>query len=223
MSSMKGKLTRILGGGFLKTARVVEAEDIGGFRRLLLRGDVLVPKAGTKFQMLLPSDDMRTYSPVASPEGVALLGWKHAGGPGARWMSDIKVGDELRFIGPQGSLELRAGPLILVGDETSVAVAAAFEGERPGMVRAVLQAGAVEDVRRAAVAMGLRSATIIARGDTEGVVRAILSAHEELSGAAIALTGCSELIVGLRTALRASGLSDIKTKTYWVPGRAGLD
>lgn len=78
MSSAKGKLVRLLGGAFLRRASVASAEDVGGFRHVVLRGDMLKPGAGTKLQILLPSDDMRTYTPIASTDGVALLGWKHA-------------------------------------------------------------------------------------------------------------------------------------------------
>lgn len=222
MSSIKGKLTRLF-GAFLTRANIASVEDVGGFRRILLRGELPAPRAGTKFQILLPSDDVRTYSPVATPDGVALLGWKHAGGPGARWMSEAKVGEEVRFVGPQRSLELDAGPVILVGDETSVAVASAFEVERTGQVHAVFQVSAVEDVRAAAVAMGLRQFALVPRGATDAVVDAVLAAREAVPDAKVALTGGSQLVVAIRTALRARGLKDLKTKPYWIPGRAGLD
>lgn len=223
MSSAKGKLVRLLGGAFLHRANVAAAEDVGGFRRVVLRGDVPKPAAGTKLQILLPSDDMRTYTPIASPDGVVLLGWKHASGPGARWISEVQPGAELRFVGPQRSLELPAEPIVIVGDETSVAVAASFEAERPGQVTAVFQAIAADDVRAAAARVGLRPVTIVARGDTTATVDAVASAHAASPRAIVALTGGSELVIAVRSALRARGITNVKTKTYWVPGKSGLD
>lgn len=223
MSSAKGKLVRLLGGAFLRRAYVSSAEDVGGFRRVVLRGDVPTPGAGTKFQILLPSDDMRTYTPIAAADGVALLGWKHATGPGARWISEVKLGAELRFVGPQRSLELPAGPVIIVGDETSVAVAASFEVDRPGQVTTVLQAGAVDDVRVAAERVGLRPAAVVPRGDTAATVDAVASAHAAAPRAVVGVTGGSELVLAVRSALRARGITNLKTKTYWVPGKRGLD
>lgn len=224
MSSMKGKLARLLGGMLLKNATVASTEDVGqGFRKLLLRGDIQTPRAGTKLQMLLPSDDMRTYTPIATANGVALLGWKHAGGPGARWISEAKVGDEVRFVGPQRSLELAAGPIILVGDETSVAVASALHSERSGEVQVVLQAGSVEDVQIAADAMGLHDARVVARADAGALVEAAIAAQNASPQAVFALTGGAETVTALRAALRTRGISNIKTKPYWVPGVAGLD
>lgn len=224
MASAKGKLARLLGGVLLKRATIAAAETVGeGFRRILLHGDMDRPRAGTKLQLLLPSDDMRTYSPIPTADGTTLLGWTHAGGPGARWIAEAKAGDEVRFVGPQRSLDLPAGPVILVGDETSVAVAAAFEAEHPGQVHAVFQVGAVDDVRVAAETLGLRNVAVVARGAAEEVVDAVVSAHHAAPEAVIALTGGAELVIAARAGLRARGLGDVKTKPYWIPGRAGLD
>ena len=44
-----------------------------------------------------------------------------------------------------------------------------------------------------------------------------------MRGAIVALTGGSTLIVAVRDALRRDGVANIKTKTYWIPGRTGLD
>jgi NADPH-dependent ferric siderophore reductase len=223
MSSAKGKIARLLGGMLLQSAKVASAEDTGGFRRIVLKTNLPKPRAGTKVQVLLPSDDMRTYSPIASPEGFVLLGWKHAGGPGSRWLSEVQAGAELRFFAPQGSLELSEGPVVVVGDETSVAVAASFEVERQGQVQVVLQAGSVDDVRRAAEAVGLSRVSAIQRGETERLVEAALAAHKAAPEAVFALSGGSELVATIRNALRARGVRNIKTKTYWVPGKTGLD
>lgn len=222
MSSAKGKLVRLFGGAFLRRAVVSATEDIGSFRRIVLRGDGAAPSAGTKVQVLLPSDDMRTYSPVASPDGIVLLGWKQASGPGARWVSEVQPGAEVRFAGPQRSLELPSGPIILVGDETSVAVAGSFEVERPGQVTAVIQASLVEDARAAGERLGLRSLAVLRRGDTAATVEAVTAAITP-ARPVVALTGGSELVLAVRGALRARGISNVKTKTYWVPGKRGLD
>lgn len=223
MSSAKGKIVRLLGGAFLRRANIVSAEEVGGFRRLILRGDVPPPRAGTKLQMLLRSDDMRTYTPIASREEIVLLGWKHAGGPGARWFAEVQPGTEVRFAGPQRSLELPAGPVIVVGDETSVALAASFEVERPGQVHAVFQAGSVDDVRAAAERVGLGQIAVVPRGDVAAIVETVAAARANVPSAVVGLTGGSDLVLAVRSALRARGINNIKTKTYWIPGKRGLD
>lgn len=223
MSSIKGKLVRLFSHVALERATVVSAEPIGGFQRLLLRTNVRAIPAGTKVQLLLPSDDVRTYSPIASPDGMLLLGWLHASGPGARWMANAQPGDVLPFVGPQRSLQLDAGPVVLVGDETSVAVAASFAVERPGQAYAIIQSQGLGDVREAATSVGLSQIDVLKRGDTAATVEAVKARLAQTPNAAVALTGGSELIVAVRDALRRAGVRNLKSKAYWIPGRTGLD
>nr|PZN18807.1 MAG: hypothetical protein DIU78_22200 [Pseudomonadota bacterium] len=207
----------------LARGTVTSAHVVGGFQRLVLKSDAKKPAAGTKLQLLLPSDDVRTYSPIPSPDGIVLLGWTRAGGPGARWMSNARVGDVLPFVGPQRSLELAAGPVVLVGDETSVAVAAALAVERPGEVHAVIQSDTADGVRAAAESVGLRRLDVVPRGDTAATLEAVKAKLSRTPNAIVAVTGGSELVVAVRDALRRAGVTNVKTKTYWIPGKTGLD
>jgi NADPH-dependent ferric siderophore reductase len=208
----------------LQRGRVTALEEVAaGFQRIVLQSDAPEPAAGTKVQLLLPTDDMRTYTPIASKRGIELLGWKHAGGPGARWLSEARVGDELRFMGPLRSLSLDPGPAIIVGDETSIAVAASFEVERPGQVHGVFLVQAPEATREAARAVGVRSAHVAAGHDIASAVHAVLAQQAKSPRSVVALTGGSELVLILRRALRERGVRDVKTKTYWIPGKAGVD
>ncbi|HEY8432648.1 MAG TPA: hypothetical protein VIL20_29960 [Sandaracinaceae bacterium] len=224
MSSLKGRIARLLSNVAMKRAEIVSVSELGGFSRLLLRCEPSGYEPGTKVQLLLPSDDMRTYSPIRAPEGMVLLGWKHAGGPGSRWLASARAGDEVPFVGPQRSLALDAArPAIVVGDETSVAVAAALSSARPGRVHAVLQSDAADDVRAAAESVGLDAFDLVPRADTAATVRAILAKRSTTPDAIVALTGGSELVTAVRDALRREGVRDVKTKAYWIPGRTGLD
>jgi NADPH-dependent ferric siderophore reductase len=225
MSSVKGKFLRF-GSALLSRANVVACADVGAdFRRITMRGKAARVAPGTKVQLLLPTDDVRTYSPIASREAgeFVLLAWKHAGGPGARWVAEVAVGSEVHFAGPQPSLALPKGPVVIVGDETSVGVAASYEAERPGQVQAILQAQRPEELRSAAESVGLRPAHVAARDDASGLVEAVVAAHARAPQATLGLTGGSELVVAVRDALRARGIRNVKTKAYWIPGRTGLD
>lgn len=223
MPSVKGKLVRLLSGVLLERAVVASAEALGGFQRVLLRCDPRGWTAGSKVQVLLPSDDVRTYTPVRSAEGMVLLGWMHAGGPGARWMSTVREGDVVSFVGPQRSLELAPGPAVVVGDETSVAVAGAFAAERADDLRAVIQSDAVSGVRDAAASLGLRRLVVVPRGDTAATVAAVRAHVTAAPGATVALTGGSELVTAVRGALHGAAVGKLRTKAYWIPGRTGLD
>jgi hypothetical protein len=63
----------------------------------------------------------------------------------------------------------------------------------------------------------------VPRGDTRGTVAAVAAALAASPNAVAVLTGGSELVAGTRHALRDVGVRSIKTKTYWIPGRTGLD
>lgn len=223
MASTKGRIVRLISGLALERATVMETRAIGGFQRLVMACKIPVLRAGMKVQMLLPSDDMRTYTPIPTPGGMVLLGCTHVSGPGATWLSTAKLGDELPFVGPQRSLDVDAGPVLLVGDETSVAVAAALSLERPGQVRALIQSDDEAGVCNAAASVGLMDIVVVGRGDTLSTVSAAEAYLGAVPDATIALTGGSQLIVDVREQLRHRGLRNVKTKTYWIPGRIGLD
>lgn len=225
MSSFKGKLLRF-GSALLKRATVVACADAGdGFRRITLRTDAPRPASCSKLQLLLPTDDVRTYSPIAGPADgeMVLLGWTGAGGPGARWVAEVAVGAEVHLAGPHASLTLPSGPVVIVGDETSVGVAASYAAERADQVYAILQGNSPEALRSAAESVGLRPTHVVKRGDTKGLVEAIAAVHARAPEVTVGLTGGSELVVAVRQALQARGIRNIKTKAYWIPGKTGLD
>jgi NADPH-dependent ferric siderophore reductase len=225
MPSAKGKLVRLFGSMLLRHARLVEAEEVGpGFRRLTLQGETGKPAPGDKLQILLDSDDVRTYSPIAWSENTfVLLGWLEASGPGARWLGQVQLGADIGFAAPQRSLSLPDGPVIIVGDETSIAVAASFERVRPGSVHAIFEALTPETVARAAASVGVQPFHLAKRGDVAAVTNAALAARRVSPAATIALTGGAPLVVAVRAALREHGIRDVKAKAYWIPGKTGLD
>ena len=69
MASPKGLLLSAVGRLVLRHARVTAVEDLGGhLRRIALASDELRGAswtAGDKVQVLLPSKDVRTYTPLA--------------------------------------------------------------------------------------------------------------------------------------------------------------
>jgi len=71
--------------------------------------------------------------------------------------------------------------------------------------------------------VNLRPAHLASHADTAGLVEAVLAAQARSPGAAVALTGGSELVIAVRAALRERGVHDFRIKTYWIPGKAGLD
>ena len=116
--SGKGMILRWLGAVALREATVTTcASPAPRYLRVRLRGAVPRGEPGDKVQVLLPGDDVRTYTPFAwSDEGEArgfsLLVFLHGDTPAARWARSLREGDVVRFVGPQRALRMPDGPLL---------------------------------------------------------------------------------------------------------------
>lgn len=203
MSSTKGKLFRLLSNALLSQARVCAVERIGAFVQIELDA-VEGARPGDKMQILLPSDDVRTYTPIVGSRP-RLLAYVHGDTPGPRWANTVKVNDVLTYKGPDRCIDLPPGPVTIVGDETSVATAIGYAIARPGLVTGLIEGEAPFDDLRC-----------FARGDYEAIAAAVPSVGT------VAITGGSALVQGVRDALRRRARA-AKTKAYWAPGRVALD
>lgn len=211
--SGKGRVLAWLGGWMLTDARVAAVDaPHARYRRIVLEGEGLAAGAwrpGDKVQLLLPEQDVRTYTPIAWEAGrTTLLAFLHGEGPGARWAQAVHAGDRVRFVGPQRSLRLD-GVELLAGDETAIAVAAGLGRD----ARVVIRAADVDGARAAAEAVGVRA-------DAHGTDAGAVAAFGRPAVAAVA--GGSAWIVAARAALREAG-AEVRVKAYWAPGRTGLD
>lgn len=203
MSSAKGQILRWLGDFVLRESIVREVSVREPFAEITL-DPIEGAQPGDKIQVLLPSNDVRTYTPI--PGAVTrLVVQLHSDTPGPRWARAVRVGDRVRFKGPDRCVQLPEGPVTVIGDATSIATAIAFREARPESVTSLIEGPAPFE--------GLRS---FEPGAYEAIAAAV---HEE---SAVVLTGGSTLVQRVRDALRKRGIT-AKTKAYWAPGRVGLD
>lgn len=241
MASGKGILLGALGGLLLREAAVVAVRDVAGrFRAVELAGAGLRGVAcepGDKLQVLLPSKDVRTFTPVGwdSAAGTTrlLVHVQAADTPASAWIRGLAVGDACRFVGPQRSLRLPArGPVVVFGDETSAAVVQAFAGALAGRgLACVLEtsdATALQTALETVPGDRVADVTLVPRELGEGhlpaVVRGLQAALERSPGASLLLTGRAQAIQGVRAAIKAQALpASAGTRAYWSLGKAGLD
>jgi len=214
MGSGKGVLLRWLGGVALRSATVTAVEaPAPRYLRFRLRGDVPRGEPGDKVQVLLPGDDVRTYTPFAwaddgGARAFSLLVFLHGDSPATRWAKALRVDDTVRFVGPQRALRMPDGPLLLVGDETSLAVAASYAEARPGQVDAVFEGDVPEAVLRD---LGLR-ARVCAPGEA--------ASRLDATTATVGVTGSGALIQRVR---EVAGRTVARVKAHWIAGRVGID
>lgn len=240
MTSTKGMLLSAIGRLVLRDARVCAVRELGDrMREIAIEGPALRDVAwtpGDKIQILLPTLDVRTYTPASWDlrRGVIeLIVFAHGDSPGASWIRNIKVGDVCRFVGPQRSLRCRAGePVVLFGDETSFGLAAAFARSTPAAKLAcVFEVGSPAAARTVIDAIGLSQygpVSLVERKQSDTHLPEVASAIEQhvhdLARAQVLLSGRAQSIQALRPKLRASGVHGRSAnKAYWSVGKVGLD
>src|ERR1041384_3563080 len=113
--STKGRILRFL-SGFLKEGEVIAVQELEpAFHLVKLRvaGGRADWRPGDKVQVLLPGDDVRTYTPMewSSDGTTSLLAYLHGDTPASRWARDVAVGQRVHLAGPQRSLIMPEGTI----------------------------------------------------------------------------------------------------------------
>jgi ferric-chelate reductase (NADPH) len=207
----------------------IRAIDIGGEK---LSGAACIP--GDKVRLRVDTLALRTYTPVSwdAESGTAtLLAATHADGPGSAWCRNVRPGEECEVRGPECSVRLDrvAGAPILVGDESSFGLAAAWRSFRPDAPAAMLfEVGDVSATRAALDEIGL-DATLVER--TPGATHRDALAHQVAAlvrarpDATLCMTGCAQTIAAVRRHLKQAAVAPTATivKAYWDEHRKGLD
>ncbi|MBN9218310.1 MAG: siderophore-interacting protein [Mesorhizobium sp.] len=221
----------------MRPARVAAVSAVSEHFRLVdLEGDALKNIAwtvGEKIQISMGTGLMaRTYTPISwdTERGrTRLLAFMHGDAPGSRWAGGLREGDTCQFFGPRRSLDLSGieAPLVLFGDETSFALAAALRTLQSPRTTVIFEVSDVAESGPVLEEIGLGDANLTARAANDahlGAVADKVAAHAS-TGAHFVLTGKAPAIQHVNRALRAAGVgsSRMKTKAYWAPGKTGLD
>lgn len=244
MGSGKGFLLNALGGLVLRQGQVCRTRDLSPrFRWLTVQGDALRDAdwtPGDKVQVLLPTLEVRTYTPLAWDRAAGtteLLLFRNqpqsvspeAAHPGTRWISTVREGNACRFVGPQRSLSVAADmPAVLFGDETSFAVARALSRAATNALACVFEVSARSECAEVLAELGLAEAVCVERIPDESHLAVVNEQLQALlvkrAGAALLMTGRAQAIQGLQARRRTAGQArPYKNKAYWSLGKAGLD
>lgn len=228
-------LPRLLTRLFFHTAVVTGHQEIApGLYLISVQGSGLRERAwspGDKVQIKVgPGMTNRTYTPIDwNPKTGETRFVAHAlaHGPGSEWVRHAQVGQAIALMGPRRSLDLSAWPAatgVLVGDETSISLAAAW---RPA--RVVLEVDQPEPIHTLLQTWNLQGELVARQNDDAHLPSLAALATLPLGGAEdssrFVLTGRARTIQSLLPALRAQGVprQRLLSKAYWAPGKAGLD
>jgi NADPH-dependent ferric siderophore reductase len=218
----------------LRSGTIVEIRDLGtSFRRIDVRVEGANPKwaPGGKIQFHITGTTLRTFTPFAWRDGsVSFLVYRGGHGPATAWADALDVGTAIQMFGPRRSLNLDfdGGP-ILVGDETSLALAAAWKavGAAPALAH-VLEVTSAGESAPALEHLALDPLVVVERTGGDGhhpeLGQHVVDTVRRHPAAPLVLTGKAQTIRAVRGALKDVGLSpNVRVKAYWDPNRAGLD
>lgn len=224
---------------FFTTTNVAKVADAGErFRLIDLEGEALTRARvghGDKIQVRASGLAMRTYTPIAFDQArgrirLAAFIHGHGGGPGTAWARAVKEGESCAFFGPRRSTDLAKarGPVVLFGDETSIAVGASLRELAGTRAHLVFEATKPSDVAPAIDALSLANAHVVGRTDGDAHLRAasehIAALVKESKDATLVFTGRAKSIATLRSHLRTANVDvPMKAKAYWAEGRTGMD
>jgi NADPH-dependent ferric siderophore reductase len=222
-----------------RSAEVVAIEEVAtDFRRVQFGGDALRGASwtpGSKVQLRIEGFTNRTYTPIswdADAGLTSILAFFHGAGPGSALVAALEQGARCQFFGPRSSLDLTKveGSPLMVGDETSIGLSAAWSAAIGRPARHVWEAQDVRSTGDVVEVMGLGDAEVVAAIDAPGVngpgieehVAAIVADDPEVP---LVLTGRAQSIRRVRATLKERGThrGKVLVKAYWDENRAGLD
>jgi hypothetical protein len=190
-------------------------------------------RPGQKVQIHISGRVLRTFTPSDwSERSVTLLVHTVGSTPATRWADSLTSGSSVRMLGPRPSLDLSRlpGAPIMVGDETSVGLAAAWSshGNAPA-IKNIFECDGPDGLATALDKLEIGTAHGLVKregddGHLDAFVDLVVEAVGRHPGAPLVLTGRSQTISTVRRRLKAADLRPPSfVKTYWDPNRAGLD
>jgi NADPH-dependent ferric siderophore reductase len=241
MPTVTQRLADLAGDRFFTSARVIEADRLSPqFVTVTLQHDTFRPAGWTpgsklQFRPQRGTFSTRTYTPISwdAAEGTTqLIAYVHGDGPASTWFGAVATGDVCELIGPRRSLDLRrpggrGGRVVFIGDESSVALAAALRTVTPA-ARHVFEATDPAELTTVLTGLGLAetSAVVPKKDDRAALIGLVGEAiAQDTTPFDLIVTGDAATVHAVRRDSRTWSRKplSIKGKAYWAEGRAGLD
>jgi ferric-chelate reductase (NADPH) len=211
MTKVTERLADLASGVLLNTAYVTDIDQISPrFARVEMQAQPFraakwTPGAKLQVRPQRGTLALRTYTPISwdGERGTTqLIVFTHGEGPAASWFRRVAVGDECEVFGPRGSVDLHglSGPVVFVGDESSVGLACALQTVTRE-VRHVFEA--TDPAELSAVLTGLGfgdTVAVVPRGDDRELLieEACHAAEESVGSFDLVLSGDAASVHALR-------------------------
>jgi NADPH-dependent ferric siderophore reductase len=236
MTGLAERLADLASGAMLDNAHVTACGRLStDFVRLELSAEAFrkatwTPGAKLQFRPRRGTMSLRTYTPMSwdAARGVTeLVAYTHGTGPAANWFEQVAEGRTCEVFGPRRSIDLRdaTGPVLFIGDESSVGLACAlrtvttdvsyvFEARDPAGLTDVLAQLTITD-RVAVTAKSTDRADLLDRARHDAAQTPYT----------LVVTGDAATVHAVRRDSRGWERTPhrVKGKAYWAEGRTGLD
>jgi NADPH-dependent ferric siderophore reductase len=236
MSALTERLADLVGDVLLGTAQVTGVRNLPGGLVLVeltaeaFRKATWTPGWKLRIRARRGTMALRTYTPINADierGTVELIGFVHAGGPGAAWFQQATVDDICEVFGPHRSMDLAsvAGRALFVGDETSVGLACALH-RLPGEAVYLFESQDPTGLTEVLAELGIDApATVLPKdADRTDLVRQA-AATAARAPYTLVVTGDAAMVHAFRRASRGwtPRPERVTGKAYWAAGRTGLD
>ena len=146
------------------------------------------------------------------------------------WVRALQVGDAVQLFGPRASLDIAriSGPVVVLGDETSIGLTYAIQNQYPQRaLLSLLEVNTKANTAAVLAQLGVGTVELFERREDGEHLRELeqhLAALSQ-SEATFVLSGQAGSIQALRRTLKSLGVpgARLPTKAYWAPGKRGLD
>ena len=236
MTGLAGRLADLASGAMLDNAQVTGLSRLSSeFIRMTLSAEAFrkatwVPGAKLQLRPRRGSMSLRTYTPTSwdAARGVTeLVVYTHGNGPAAQWFERVAEGQTCQVFGPRRSIDGReaAGPVLFVGDETSVALARALR-TTPAETSYVFEARDPIALTDVLAQLGITERVAVITKDAN---RAELLQHARTAAISapftLIVTGDAATVHAVRRDSRGWQRKprQVTGKAYWAEGRTGLD
>lgn len=220
-------------------ARVSEIETIApALRRVRFRSDELAKRhrdgkfgAGVwTVECRVARKEMRHYTACTwdfASGSFDVLFFLHGDGPGRSFAEDLRVGDDVRLLGPGSRTNVEGAHHVVIGDETSLGNARAVVESAPkdSHVNGVIACSATTESFVHAVGLSLEPLVGGTQGRLTERVIAWLGQTQLQPDAVYYLTGNRDLVTAVGKHLlhgMGVGRRSIHLRAHWVAGKRGL-
>jgi ferric-chelate reductase (NADPH) len=236
MAGVKKTILSFIGSKILTPAKISSTRNISAAFRMITLGSPAFTGAawqpGQKLQINTGDWDVRTYTPLSlDPKAgeIKILAFLHGDGPGATWAKNVKGGDLCDVLGPRPSLAVSdfSRPVILFGDETSLAVASTIVPLHKDS-KFIFEASSVDEVNAILQEIGIPQSGVVPKSAEDGHLEEAFGLIKRWAinqDYQLVLTGKAQSIQKIRNLIKEEHLpfTSSKVKAYWSEGKEGLD